>query len=119
LYIFEYCYKLKKCVIKPTTKKDQLNRFYFIKSGVKFYFKKDRLLLNYDVNTNNNNSVIDAYGYGFASNDQSKTKRFRNDVNLVYQKRFQNTAKKIDVSFNFNKNTNDINFFSKTITHWY
>lgn len=95
------------------TYSDKMNRFYFIKSGVKFDFKKDRLLLNYDVNTNNNNSVIDAYGYGFASNDQSKTKRFRNDVNLVYQKRFQNTAKKIDVSFNFNKNTNDFIFFSR------
>lgn len=91
---------------------DKMNRFYFVKTGLKFDFKKDRLLINYDVSTNNNSSFIDAFGDGFATNDKSKTKRFRSDVNLLYQKRFQNTLKKLDFSFNFNKNKNDFNLYS-------
>lgn len=88
---------------------DKKNRFYFLKTGIKFDIKKDRLLINYDASTNNNASNIDALGYNFVTNDKSKTKRLRNDLILVYQKRFEDASKKIDFSFNFNNNVNDFN----------
>ena len=93
---------------------DKMNRFYFLKTGLKFDLKKDRLLINYDITTNNNSSNIDANGSGFTSNDNSKTKRFRNDVNLVYQKRFKNASKKIDFSFNFNNSDSNFNLKNRT-----
>ena len=88
---------------------DKTNRFYFLKTGVKFDIKKDRLLVNYDVSTNDNSQNIKADGLGFSSNDNSKTKRYRNDLILVYQKRFTNTSKKLDFSFNLNNNNNNFN----------
>ncbi len=88
---------------------DKTNRFYFLKTGVKFDIKKDRLLVNYDVSTNNNSQNINANGLGFSTNDNSKTKRYRNDLILVYQKRFTNTSKKLDLSFNLNNNNNNFN----------
>lgn len=88
---------------------DKTNRFNFLKIGVKFDLKKDRLLINYDASSNVNSQNINAYGFGFTSNDKSKTKRFRNDIILVYQKRFTNKSKKIDFSFNLNKNDNNFN----------
>ncbi len=88
---------------------DKKNRFYFLKTGLKFDLKKDRLLINYDISTNNNSSNIDAQGFGFTSNDNSKTRRFRNDLMLVYQKRFKDTSKKLDFSLNINNNNNNFN----------
>jgi Outer membrane protein beta-barrel family len=88
---------------------DRTNRFYFLKTGLKFDFNKDRLLFNYDVNTSNNSSNIDAIGNGFVSNDKSQTKPFTQDVQLVYQKRFNDTSKKIDFSLNFNKKDSNFN----------
>jgi Outer membrane protein beta-barrel family len=91
---------------KNTT--DRENRFYFFKTGLKFDFKKDRFLVNYDFTTSNNNAKIDASGFGFESNDNSKNKLNRNDVALNYQKRFTDASKKLD--FRFNVNTVGNNF---------
>ena len=91
---------------------DRINRLYFIKTGLKFNFIKDRLLINYDFNTTNNNSILDAFGYNFSSNDITKNKRNFNDVMIIYQKRFDNISKKLDFSLNFNNNNNSYNLFS-------
>ena len=48
-------YNLSTILSQNTT--DKTNRFYFIKTGLKFDFKKDRLLINYDYNTSINNHV--------------------------------------------------------------
>jgi hypothetical protein len=92
---------------------DRVNRFYYLKTGLKFDFKKDRLLVNYDLNSSNNDAYIGAYGEGFVSDDQSKTKWNYHDVMLTYQKRFDDMAKKLDFRFNFNNSTNDFDQLSR------
>jgi hypothetical protein len=87
---------------------DRQNRFYFIKTGLKFDLKKDRILLNYDLSKNDNNSSIIASGFGFTANDINKNKRYRQDFNLVYQKRFDDITKNLDFKFNYNNNKNDV-----------
>ncbi|GGB85869.1 TonB-dependent receptor [Flavobacterium suaedae] len=94
------------------TQADRYNRFYYLKTGLKFDFKKDRLLVNYDINTNNNSSYIDANGLGFASNDRSKSKYFYHDVVLTYQKRFEDPFTKLDFQLNFNDNTSNLDLNS-------
>jgi hypothetical protein len=61
---------------------DKENRFYFAKSGLKFDLKKDRLLVNYDFTTSNNQTQIEASGFGFESSDNSKNKLNRNDLTI-------------------------------------
>ncbi|MDB0616414.1 TonB-dependent receptor domain-containing protein [Tenacibaculum dicentrarchi] len=88
------------------------NRFYFIKSGLKFNFNKDRLLVNYDFNTTKNDSNIDANGIGFVTSDESNTKKNRNDVMITYQKRFNDITKKLDITVNYNNNKNNFDLRS-------
>ncbi|MCO6174122.1 TonB-dependent receptor [Flavobacterium sp. NRK F10] len=92
---------------------DRINRFYFIKTGLKFDFKKDRLLVNYDFNTSANTSYINAEGFGFTSSDKGMTDIDRHDVMLTYQKRFEDITKKLDFRFNYNVNTNDFVLLSR------
>lgn len=92
---------------------DRVNRYYYLKTGLKFDFKKDRLLVNYDLNSSRNDAYIDAFGEGFVSSDHSKTKWNYNDVMLTYQKRFENAAKKLDFRFNFNNSKNNFNQLSR------
>ena len=91
---------------------DKTNRFYFIKTGLKFDFKKDRLLVNYDYNTSKNNSTIDADGLGFTSLDKSSTNQNRNDIILNYQVRYNDKSRKLDFKANFNNNNNNFNLQS-------
>lgn len=93
---------------------DASNRFYYLKTGLKFDFKKDRLLLNYDINSNNSNSDIIASGLGFTTNDRNTSKRFYHDVMATYQKRFDDPLKKLDFRFNYNNNDGDMNLDSRT-----
>jgi hypothetical protein len=86
---------------------DRVNRFYFIKSGVKFDLKKDRLLVNYDFTTSNNNAQVDAEGLGFQSSDNSDNGLDRKDLAVNYQKRFTDKSKKLDFRFDANSVTND------------
>lgn len=92
---------------------DNTSRFYYLKTGLKFDFKKDRLLLNYDLNSNNSGSYIDASGQGFTSSDKSNSKRFYNDVMVTYQKRFDNPFQKLDFRFNYNDNNSDVGLDSR------
>jgi hypothetical protein len=94
------------------TDSDRTNRSYYAKSAVNFDFKKDRLLLNYDVNYNNNNANTLGEGFGFMSNDASKTKITRQDAVATYQKRFEDKNKKLDFKFNFARNENGFNLDS-------
>jgi len=90
-----------------TTDSDRTNRTNFVKSAVTFDLKKDRLLLNYDVNYNNNGSDTQSSGPGFSTQDNSESKGWRQDAVATYQKRFDDKTKKLDFRFNFNRNQND------------
>ncbi len=89
------------------TDADRTNRTNFIKSAVTFDLRKDRLLLNYDVNYNNNGSTTLASGTGYVTQDDSNTKGWRQDAVATYQKRFEDKTKKLDFKFNFNRNQSD------------
>ena len=93
---------------------DRINRFYFFKTGLKFDFKKDRLLVNYDFSTSNNNALVDASGVGFQSSDKSNNELDRNDVAINYQKRFTDKSKKLDFRFNANSVKNDFELMNST-----
>ena len=103
-------YNLSTILSQNTT--DKTNRFYFIKTGLKFDFKKDRLLVNYDYNTSKNNSTIDANGLGFTTLDKSSTNQNRNDIILNYQVRYNDKSRKLDFKANFNNNNNNFNLQS-------
>lgn len=93
---------------------DRINRFYFFKTGLKFDFKKDRLLVNYDFSTSNNNALVDASGVGFQTSDKSNNVLDRNDVAVNYQKRFTDKSKKLDFRFNANSVKNDFELMNRT-----
>ncbi len=88
---------------------DKVNRFYYLKSGVKFDFKKDRLLLNYDINGSSNTSYVEAFGEGFTADDKTRSERFYQDAMLTYQKRFDDPFTKLDFRLNYNNNNSDLN----------
>ena len=94
------------------TDADRLARSNFAKSALTFDIGSDRLLLNYDVNYNNNESNTIGSGLGFNTNDNSKTKTLRQDAVVTYQKKFTDNTKKLDFKFNYNKNENNFNLNS-------
>jgi hypothetical protein len=81
---------------------------------LKFDFKKDRLLVNYDFSTSNNNALVDASGLGFQTSDKSNNVLDRNDVAVNYQKRFTDKSKKLDFRFNANSVKNDFELMNST-----
>lgn len=85
------------------TEADRIAKNNFIKSAMTFDFNKDRLLINYDVNFNNNYSNTLSNGSGFATDDFSKTKGWRQDGVVTYQKRFEDKSKKLDFKVNINR----------------
>jgi hypothetical protein len=89
------------------TDADRVGRNNFIKSALTFDIGKDRLLLNYDLTQNNNDSYTLGNGPGFSTNDASGSTGVRQDAVGTYQKKFENTAKKLEFKFNYNSNTND------------
>ena len=99
--------------ILSNTNADRIGRTTFVKSALTFDFKKDRLLLNYDVNYNNNDSYVLANGLGFQTNDFSKNRTIREDAVATYQKRFDAYDKKLDVRLNYNSSANDFNLDSR------
>jgi hypothetical protein len=46
-------------------------------------------------------------GPGFTTNDATISTGLRQDAVVTYQKKFSNTAKKLEFKFNYNNNTND------------
>lgn len=100
-------------IILSDTEADRIGRSTFAKSAMTIDFKMDRLLLNYDVNYNNNDSYVLGSGLGFQTNDFSKNKNIRQDAVATYQKRFDAIDKKLDFKFNFIRNENDFNLDSR------
>jgi hypothetical protein len=96
-----------------STNSDRTSRNYYAKSAVNFDFKNDRLLLNYDINYNKVSATTQGEGFGFTSNDASKTKITRQDAVATYQKRFEDKNKKLDFKFNFARNENGFNLDSR------
>ncbi|CAM3984103.1 MULTISPECIES: TonB-dependent receptor domain-containing protein [Flavobacterium] len=99
--------------ILSDTEADRIGRSTFAKSAMTIDFKRDRLLFNYDVNYNNNDSYVLGSGLGFQTNDFSKNKNIRQDAVATYQKRFDAIDKKLDFKFNFIRNNNDFNLDSR------
>jgi len=95
------------------TDADRINRGNFAKSALTFDLGNDRLLLNYDLFYNKNNSYTDAYGTLadntiFETSDKGDTKNVRQDAVVTYQKRFTDKTKKLDFRFNYSQN--DVDF---------
>lgn len=91
---------------------DRINRGTFAKTALTFDIGTDRLLLNYDLIYNKNNSYTNASGTladnsVFETSDKGDTKSARQDAVITYQKRFTNKAKKLDFRFNYNQNEVD------------
>ncbi len=97
------------------TDADRVTRSNYAKSALTFDLKKDRLLINYDVNYNNNDAYTKGNGLGFESLDASKTKILRQDVVTTYQRRFVDINKKLDFRFNYARNDNDFGLQSKIL----
>lgn len=95
------------------TDSDRFNRNYYLKSAVTFDMGKDRLLFNYDVNFQNNNSISNAFGTGFSALDQGNTNFSRREVVATYQKRFAKADQKLDFRVNYSNTNNEFDLFSK------
>lgn len=93
---------------------DKINRSNFIKAGLKFDFKKDRLLLNYDWYGSNNDTKIVSGGLGFVTSDFSMSKGLRNDLAITYQKRFTDKNQKLDFLVNYSSNKGSFDLYSIT-----
>ena len=89
------------------TDADRIGRTNFVKSALTFDIGKDRLLLNYDLNYSNNNSVTTSNGPGFNTDDDSYTDALRQDFVVTYQKKFDDRSKKLEFKVNYNDNKND------------
>jgi Outer membrane protein beta-barrel family len=103
--------------VLSNTKADRTNRNNFLKSGLTFDIKKDKLLLNYDLNSTNNDNQTDGFGEGFVTSDKGKSHQTRHDATLTYQKRFEKKDQKLDFVFNINNNKNDYNLFSNILSN--
>lgn len=100
---------------------DKISRNYFVKAATTFDIGMDRLLLNYDFYTANNDADNQSVGnfqleYPVASNilypanylslSQTKNKSNRNEFTVTYQKKFEDKLKKLDFKFNYSNYTN-------------
>ncbi len=86
------------------TDADRISRNEYMKSVVTIDIKKDRLLLNYDVNLNNSDANTNGIGFGFVANDVSKAKSVRQEAVATYQKRFEKADRKLDFMFSYSNN---------------
>ncbi len=95
---------------------DRIARGTFAKAGVTFDFNNDKLLLNYDIYSNNNdnatlsngsyllpNSVINQY----SAFDAAKTNSLRQEAVVTYQKRFDDKNKKLDFQAGYTRSDNE------------
>lgn len=95
------------------TNADRVGRNNYVKSALTFDIGKDRLLLNYDITQNNNDSYTTGTGLGFTTNDASVNTGLRQDAVVTYQKKFENPTQKLEFKFNYNNNTNDFELTGK------
>jgi hypothetical protein len=103
--------------ILSSTFGDRLNRNYFVKAGITIDVNKDRILLNYDANKANSNSLTEGFGLGFVTSDRGKSNNMRQDFAFTYQKKFDDKDKKLDFVLNYNKNEGDFNLFSNILNN--
>ncbi|MBS1573060.1 MAG: TonB-dependent receptor, partial [Bacteroidetes bacterium] len=95
---------------------DKYSRGYFAKAAMTFDIGKDRLLLNYDFNTSNNDTYNNSNGVVLIENpvgssnffpanynNLSKIKNIsnRNEVTATYQKKFDDKNQKLDFKANY------------------
>lgn len=92
---------------------EQIQRGYFLKSALTFDVGQDKFLLNYDINSNNNDAQSESWGYEpfsdmppsiirFTTIDHGKTEVLRHDASVVYQVKFANRAQKLDFTASYN-----------------
>lgn len=94
---------------------DRIQRGYFLKSAVTFDIGKDRLLINYDLNKNNNDNQIQSSGYfplvnegsptriiDYTTRDQTNSQNLRQEASATYQVKFDDKAKKLDITATYN-----------------
>jgi len=94
---------------------DKIGRGYFGNAAMTFDLGKDRLILNYELNKNNNDNAVASSGFGLINNiitpvnseDFGKTFTNRNDATATYQKRFDDKNKKLDFQLNYNNYNTD------------
>jgi hypothetical protein len=94
---------------------DKIGRGYFGNAAMTFDLGKDRLILNYELNKNNNDNAVASSGFGLINNiitpvnseDFGKTFTNRNDATVTYQKRFDDKNKKLDFQLNYNNYNTD------------
>ena len=97
---------------------ENVQRGYFMKSALTFDIGKDRLLVNYDLNHNNNDAYTNSFGFlpvvnpmtqtitgiaDYTTDDEGKTLNTRHDASATYQVKFDDRAKKLDLNFGFNQ----------------
>ena len=93
---------------------DNVQRGYFAKAALTFDIGRDKLLLNYDLNHNNNDSYSHSTGIApldpqvpsvisYRTTDDGKSITWRHDANALYQVRFDDKAKKLDFNLNYNR----------------
>ena len=95
---------------------DRIARGTFAKAGVTFDLGNDKLLLNYDVYSNNNDNVTLSNGSfrlpsdlinNFTALDAAKTNTLRQEAVVTYQKRFDEKNKKLDFQAGYTRSDND------------
>ena len=95
---------------------DRIARGTFAKAGVTFDLGNDKLLLNYDVYSNNNDNVTLSNGSfrlpsdlinNFTALDAAKTNSLRQEAVITYQKRFDEKNKKLDFQAGYTRSDND------------
>lgn len=95
---------------------DRIARGTFAKAGVTFDLGNDKLLLNYDVYSNNNDNVTLSNGSfrlpsdlvnNFSALDAAKTNSLRQEAVITYQKRFDEKNKKLDFQAGYTRSDND------------
>ena len=95
---------------------DRIARGTFAKAGVTFDLGNDKLLLNYDIYSNNNDNVTLSNGSfrlpsdlvnNFTALDAAKSNSLRQEAVITYQKRFDEKNKKLDFQAGYTRSDND------------
>ena len=95
---------------------DRISRGTFKKAGVTVDLGNDKLLLNYDVYSNNNDNITLSNGSftlpsqivnKFSALDAAKTNTLRQEAVVTYQKRFDDKNKKLDFQAGYTRSDND------------
>ncbi|MBS1548695.1 MAG: outer membrane beta-barrel protein [Bacteroidetes bacterium] len=112
---------------------DKYARSYFAKAATTFDIGMDRLLLNYDFFTSNNDSYNHSDGIALLKNPgngnlkeladytndgKSKNKSYRNEVTATYQKRFEDKNQKLDIKFNYSNFKNNFDQNTLDVFHF-